>query len=353
MQVGGIEKDGTPASLFREVRMDEHARSESEPHRFSMGVSGQMPSQLPLVLAPFGHYREPPVALQVPVEPDGSVQTWLLEYDPRQGCWTRQEMAVSHSGAQDAEAARALAAVSGLPLSHFTINSRGPSSSPSASEEAKEEGDNATVQPRPDPSVPPVPSSRMAAQEEAEGTSAASASIHAAAKHPPPSVAREVFYTKASHKAILTKRVPADSSISGQSVSVTAASPSSSSATFSSASIQTAMEALPPRAVLITCAGAGGGPGQLGCAGPSSVYESLARTLPLEHNIAVLQVVYSRQSNVAVGVADVRAAIDYCIERKWGPIILMGWSMVSQFSKHQRGICGSCCAASLSRASSM
>jgi len=119
MQVSGVEADGTPASLFREVRLGEQARSDTEPHRFTLrlpltveGAAPKLPASVSLVLIPFGNYREPPVTLTVPVQP-ASVQTWLLEYDPRStGRWIRQELAATITGA---EANHALEKLAGLP----------------------------------------------------------------------------------------------------------------------------------------------------------------------------------------------------------------------------------------------
>jgi hypothetical protein len=95
--------------------------------------------------------------------------------------------------------------------------------------------------------------------------------------------------------------------------------------------------------VLITCGGAGSGPGHLGASGPSCVYARLASVLPLEHDCAVLQAVYRRAGNVADAVRDVRAAMDWTLERRWGPIILMGWSMVRGHVTQCTCCCGVSC----------
>jgi dienelactone hydrolase len=87
-------------------------------------------------------------------------------------------------------------------------------------------------------------------------------------------------------------------------------------------------ETVQPKLVVITCGGAGGGPGKLGCDGPSSVYAKLAAVMPRE-DVAVLQVVYGKAADVSVAVADVRAAIDWTHAQGWGPIVLCGWSMGS------------------------
>jgi dienelactone hydrolase len=330
VQVSGIEADGTPMSLFREVRMHLNvlARSTSEPHRFTMRIPSDdissIPTSLTVVMVPYGHYRESDVTLSIPVQPN-SIRTWILEYDPhrqlgsgkvdsdsdasdRQGCWIRQELVHTQTGT---DVANLLAAASGLPIAHFlnAIPANNSSSTAAAataiSSSISEEKDQLAD---------------MIQKEQSEGVTAAAGKIHAAAKHPPSRVAREVMYTKGVHKAVLTKCVPADSAASGHSLSAVANS-------TCDADTLHAIDMIPPRAVLITCGGAGGGPGHLGAAGPSSVYETLATRLPKMHNIAVMQVVYSKAGSVPTAVTEVRAAIDYCLSRHWGPIILMGWSM--------------------------
>lgn len=162
--------------------------------------------------------------------------------------------------------------------------------------------------PHPQPSPParspdPALLQKERTAEAREGVPPDAATLHQAVKHPPPQVERRVLQLAGGKRAILTTRAPfSDTQLAGSNA---------------------------PRGVVITCGGAGGGPGHLGAAGPSSVYERLASTLPLSDNITVLQAVYRVASNVPEAVADVRACIDFCVERGWGPLALMGWSMGS------------------------
>lgn len=58
------------------------------------------------------------------------------------------------------------------------------------------------------------------------------------------------------------------------------------------------------------------------------MYIGLSQLLPLE-DIATCKVLYSQVGSVSQGVSDVKAAIEWCLQRRWAPIILIGWSMGS------------------------
>ena len=58
------------------------------------------------------------------------------------------------------------------------------------------------------------------------------------------------------------------------------------------------------------------------------MFVGLSQLLPLD-DIATCKVIYTQVGSVSQGVADVRAAIEWAVRRRWAPIILVGWSMGS------------------------
>jgi len=78
--------------------------------------------------------------------------------------------------------------------------------------------------------------------------------------------------------------------------------------------------------IVITVAGAGGGPGPEGCMGPCGLYSQLASSLPDLMGMDVVSLVYSGRG-VESGVEELSTCVEYMKRARLGPLFLMGWSM--------------------------
>lgn len=84
----------------------------------------------------------------------------------------------------------------------------------------------------------------------------------------------------------------------------------------------------PGKGIVITCAGAGGGPGTYGCYGPNLIYNRLGEKLPAcSTSVGVIQIQYRVPGNSSVAVQDTIETLNYVLAKYSLPIILVGWSM--------------------------
>jgi esterase/lipase len=81
--------------------------------------------------------------------------------------------------------------------------------------------------------------------------------------------------------------------------------------------------------IVITCAGAGGGPGKNGCYGPNNLYVNLFNNL-IQYNIGVVAIEYRFAGKSDEAIKDAIFVVEKVINEFNCPIVMIGWSMGSK-----------------------